>query len=449
MAGRRKHGFETTGRPFADLLATHMEARSVNLPRMAEMVRRAAFGAGERSSVTMSLVCKWRAGSVTPGPNHVRLVARALDLPVEVVATAAAAQRRHLTISAGYDPVARYEDHEMKRRSFLRHLALLGLAGTVDIEMVAAVLRGTASLDDGLMSNLERAGLRLKEQWAEKAPQVLLPAVATHVDGLRAIVGQPQPSSARLRLQAAAGDMAVFAASLCWFMQRRDLADGYLRWAGDLANATGHAILEAMVLTIGADFHSSVQLGGKDGSTISRSLLDAANDRLKAAPSVTRAWVLLRSAEEHAAAGQPGLCERSLDLADAALAAVDVHEPEMAHLDWNLNMHAAFRGNCAQILGRYRDSGTILQGLLARNQQAAPTNRASVQADLGAVYAQEGEVEGACMLLGEALDTAVELGLRERIERVRGIQAMHLARTNDHPAVRELTERLQALPVQN
>jgi hypothetical protein len=393
----------------------------------------------------MSLVCKWRAGTITPGPNHVRLVARAFDLPLEVVAAAVAAQRGHTLIASSHDPVVRHEDQEMKRRSFLRHLALLGLATTVDIELLTSVLRGAAALDDGLTGRLESAGLRLKEQWDERPPQALLPAVATHLDGLRAIIDHPQPSATRRRIQVAAGDMAVFAATLSWYMQRRDLADGYLRLAGDLADVTEHSLLEAMVLTIGADFHSSVQLGGKDGSTISRSLLDAAHDRVRTTPSVTRAWVLLRTAEEQAAAGQPDGCQRSLDLADSVFAGLGAHEPEMAHLDWSLNMHAAFRGNCAQILGRYRESATILQDVLDRSQEAAPTNRASAQADLAAVYAQEAEVDGACMLLGESLDIAIELGLQERIKRVRGIHQAHLGRWNSHPAVRQLGERLRTL----
>src|SRR6266700_430999 len=447
MAGRRKHGFQTTGLPFADLLAAEMEARSLNLPMVAEMIRRAAAGGSEHSSASMSLVCKWRAGTITPGPNHVRLVARALDLPVEVVAAAAAAQREHTLIAPSHDPVLRHENDEVKRRSFLRHLLLLGLASSVDIEFLTSVLRGTASLNGDLTDRLELAGLRLKEQWDERPPQALLPIVATHLDGLRVIIDHAQPSATKRRIQAAAGDMAVFAASLCWFMQRRDLADGYLRLAGDLADVTGHSLLGAMVLTIGADFHSSVQLGGKDGSTISRSLLEAADDQLKAVPSVTRAWVLLRTAEEHAAAGQPDSCQRSLDLADSVFASVAEHEVEMTHLNWGLNMHAAFRGNCAQILGRYRESAAILRDVLDRNQHAAPTNLASAQADLAAVYAQEGEVDGACTLLGESLETAIELGLQERIKRVRGIREDHLARWNNHRAIRQLDERLRAVVI--
>src|SRR5262245_60530613 len=155
MAGRRKHGIQVTGLPFADLLAAEIETRSLTLARAAQMIRRASVGGPDHSSASMSLVCKWRAGTITPGPNHVRLVARAFDLPLEVVAAAVAAQRGHTLIASSHDPVVRHEDQEMKRRSFLRHLALLGLATTVDIELLTSVLRGAAALDDGLTGRLE------------------------------------------------------------------------------------------------------------------------------------------------------------------------------------------------------------------------------------------------------------------------------------------------------
>src|SRR5579859_6217813 len=81
-----------------------------------EMVRRAGGRGSEHSSASVSLVCKWRAGQVIPGPNHVRLVAQAFDLPVEVVAAAAAAQRRPLLIVPSQEPTLwlHREDHDFQ-----------------------------------------------------------------------------------------------------------------------------------------------------------------------------------------------------------------------------------------------------------------------------------------------------------------------------------------------
>jgi tetratricopeptide (TPR) repeat protein len=95
MAGRRKHGLAPTGLPLADMVAREMEAQSLSLAGFARRVRRAAEKADEEySGASESLVCKWRAGQVTPSENHARLIAKATNLPVPVVVAAAEIQRK-------------------------------------------------------------------------------------------------------------------------------------------------------------------------------------------------------------------------------------------------------------------------------------------------------------------------------------------------------------------
>src|SRR5579859_2060586 len=93
MPGRRRHGLRPIGLPLADLLAAEMEARSLGLRQTATLIRGAAGGPEDHSRAGVSQICRWRAGYDIPGANHIRLLARAFDLPVELVAAAAAAQR--------------------------------------------------------------------------------------------------------------------------------------------------------------------------------------------------------------------------------------------------------------------------------------------------------------------------------------------------------------------
>jgi transcriptional regulator with XRE-family HTH domain len=94
MSRKRVHGPGSTGLPLADLIATAMEGESLTLDQVARRVRREAEREKDSSRATVQLVSKWRAGQVTPGPNHLRWLARALDLPIGLVAASARAQEQ-------------------------------------------------------------------------------------------------------------------------------------------------------------------------------------------------------------------------------------------------------------------------------------------------------------------------------------------------------------------
>jgi hydroxymethylglutaryl-CoA reductase len=111
---------------------------------------------------------------------------------------------------------------------------------------------------------------------------------------------------------------------------------------------------------------------------------------------------------------------------------------------WNWDMHAAFRGNCEQLLGQYRLSAETLTGVLARIDPAASSNRAALQADIAAAAAQQGEMDQACALLMQSLAVAVRAGLRERVKRIAGIRTSYLAPARNEPMVRELDELLHS-----
>jgi tetratricopeptide (TPR) repeat protein len=86
-------------RPLAELIAREMAGQSLSLSRLAELIQSAARSRGEYSRATPQLVSKWRNGSVTPGPHHVRLLAEALGLPIEVVAAVSETQRNQAAAS--------------------------------------------------------------------------------------------------------------------------------------------------------------------------------------------------------------------------------------------------------------------------------------------------------------------------------------------------------------
>lgn len=72
------------------------------------------------------------------------------------------------------------------------------------------------------------------------------------------------------------------------------------------------------------------------------------------------------------------------------------------------------------------------------------SERCGQLADLGAAYAQQGELEQACSRLGEAFTLASQGGHKMRLERVRAVRRRYLGDWSDEPAVRHLDERMRA-----
>jgi hypothetical protein len=269
MAGRRKHGFERTGLPFADLLAAEMEARGLNLPKTAEMIRRAATGGSEHSSASMSLVCRWRAGTITPGPNHVRLVARALDLPVEAVAAAVAAQRRQLGLprlvlsAAAHDhavvagdgasttAAAVLDSEDVERQEFIR-LAVFGLAGALvpglDSLLHLPIEVGPGSIGVEEISGLEETARFLARAEAKGGGARWHGAVVGQLRAVSDATDGRYPPELHTRLLDVTADLAQLAGWTSYDSGRFVAADRHYRYALQICQRADNQVLEAKVL---------------------------------------------------------------------------------------------------------------------------------------------------------------------------------------------------------
>jgi tetratricopeptide (TPR) repeat protein len=172
-------------------------------------------------------------------------------------------------------------------------------------------------------------------------------------------------------------------------------------------------------------------------------MLEAAESEAGKSPSAVRTWVLLRQAEEYAVVGEEALCHRKLDFADAAFAPLQTMPRGMYH-HWTPDMLAAFRGNCERLLGRHSASLDILSGAWKRLDPATVSNRIALQADLAAVYAEQGVVDQAANLLNSALESAAHAGLQERVKRVIGIRRTLLTHAK-HPLIAQFDEQARDL----
>lgn len=335
-------------------------------------------------------------------------------------------------------------DDAVKRRDFLR-LAAVALPSTLPLPMLDTErLTMSAQLDAAQLRVLES----LTEYYARLRPMLppreLRPMVDAHLAVLRARFDARGPSPLRRRLYATAADAAILAGWASLTLEWRTDAHAYLRWAEDVARAAGDTAALALTLHLRSDLASPIPSGGLAGhaGTARRHLDEALDVSGPSLAAALRTSLLLHSAEEHAFAGAEMEALRALDEAGRTYHAID-RSYARPHASLDEASLAGYRGSCLQMLGRPREA--IEAMIPALDPDRLPRARSVVLTEMAGAYGQQGELDQACDMLGEALGIASELGLVERARRVATVRRRHLGPWDNEPVVRQLDERLTVI----
>jgi tetratricopeptide (TPR) repeat protein len=157
----------------------------------------------------------------------------------------------------------------------------------------------------------------------------------------------------------------------------------------------------------------------------------------------TRAWAAALASELNARAGREVASRRSLEIARAALDGTR-DDPSWKGVGWFDEARlGSYDGASLLLLGKYEAAEELLRLSLQQLDPLRLKHRSTTSADLAMVLALRGEVEESCARAGDALTFANAISHRESVDRVRGVH-FRLMRWRAHPAVRELTDRLQA-----
>jgi transcriptional regulator with XRE-family HTH domain len=295
----------------------------------------------------------------------------------------------------------------------------------------------TASIDDSTLLGSFR---HLFDQYrqlgqATDAGLVLPPLIAqTHV--LEAIAKGAR-SRTRLGFLLLASRYAEYTG---WLVQETGDDNGALWWtrrAVELASAGGDQHLAAYALVrqaLVALYRENPQ------ETIGL----AQRAHMNSAPPRIRGLAAQREAQGHALAGNYDACMRSLERAQVLLArsAPDAAAPVIGttHLADPTEM---VRGWCLHDLGRPRAAAEIIHSQLAQVPQRAQRTRARYGARGALAYAAAGEVDQACHLAEEILDSATTLASSTIRTDLRKL-ARTLSRYPNSASARELSPALSA-----
>lgn len=160
-----------------------------------------------------------------------------------------------------------------------------------------------------------------------------------------------------------------------------------------------------------------------------------------------RAYVAIRNAEALAIAGQGRACLAALDVADTALAGLEPVGPaESRAYFMGAGIQESYRGNCLAILGDASRAADASRRALAMMPDTYVRDRAVTLLELERALIQQGEIEEAAHVVGQA----GVLAQQNRSPRLAGaIQGGRdqLSPWADTRAVRELDARLAATDI--
>ena len=409
-----------------DRLRRERERRGWSGDDLAGQLRDVAERQGERAipQVDPTTIYRWERGEQRPTPRYVRLLCAVFDRTAE-----------ELGLVDGGSQLRAGADFELVTTS------------TVDLER---------SIDPRMHGRLDARQLEdlaiLTRLYAHNAqaiaPAVLLPDVLNHLFRLRWLLGGSYPDGIRRRLQMITSEAAIVAGRLAFWRDDRGQAHDHLTMALELATELQEPQLIAFGLAFDADLYSGVPYLGTIGGSTNIALFkfdQAAQLDSPGWPPLLRSWIYGCRSEEHAALGRALDSDRDMEKAHSALAAasgpyganetvIDIAMLDIAAAAAGL---FGFEGAVAIALGRPDDAIAAFEAGL---KQASSVGRLS---GLAAAYALQGEVELACRLLTEALDTAVQRGLPTRLRRVEGVRMRYLSPFEPSPDVRRFDERLR------
>lgn len=268
------------------------------------------------------------------------------------------------------------------------------------------------------------------------SPVMVLPALIAQTHTLRELaLGARSPERERfLRLA------SRYAEYTGWMTQEAGNDRAALWWtrnAVDMASAAGDSDLEAHSWVR----HALIALYRED-ATETIQLAQQAHANTKA-PSRIRGMAALREAQGHALAGDDRSCRHTLDQATRLLDGVASEASDGMVLGTTAAtaMAPVVTGWCLYDLGRPAEAAEILDRELGRHAAMGRRAQARFGARRALAHAAAGEIDHACALAHQVLDSAELVDsatIRFDLRRL----ARTVARWSSHATVRELQPRL-------
>jgi transcriptional regulator with XRE-family HTH domain len=411
--------------PLAELIVEERRRQSLSLADVAALVRKSAEDEGDQSGATRQTAHNWERGQI-PRPDSLRWLARALGVPTERLASAAARQAA------------------MRRRDLLRTATVVAGALVVHYMPSARLpsedrpgTLGVHELDD-VTGHLRRAFAEFSTADWLLGPRLVLASVTGHlalVEQLLARSSSDRPVEL-LRLG------ARYAEFSSWLHQDVGDVHAALLWA-DRAMEWAHQARDPVMVSYVLARKSDQAAGARDGAR-AIGLARAAQRKPGHLPARVQAVAALQEARGLALVGDEITCEQKLDDA-MELASIGQRSSEGGPGRYcTVEFVELQRATCLVELGRARPAIESFERGLVRLPSIHRRDRGVYLSRLAVAHAIDGDPEAASAAGLHAAQIARATGsgrIGAELHRLRS----SLTPWRDHPAVARLS-RVLAMP---
>jgi transcriptional regulator with XRE-family HTH domain len=411
--------------PLVELIVEERRCQSLSLADVAALVRKSAEGEGKQSGATRQTAHNWERGQI-PRPDSLRWLARALGVPTERMASAAAKQAA------------------MRRRELLRTAtAMAGAFMVPDVPSAEPALRyrpgglGTQELDE-VAGHLRRVFAEFSTADWLLGPRVVLASVTGHLALVEQLLARSS-SDRPIELLSLGARYAEFSS---WLHQ--DVGDprAALLWADramEWAHEAGDPVMVSYILARKSDQAAAAYDGAR-----AIGLARAAQQKSGHLPARVQAVAVLQEARGLALVGDEIACNRKLHDA-LELASIGQRSSEGGPgRHCTVEFVELQRASCLMELGRARPAIESFERGLARLPTIHRRDRGVYLSRLAVAYAIDGDPEAASATGLQAVQIAHATGsgrIGAELHRLRS----SLTPWRDHPSVARL-DRALAMP---
>ena len=285
----------------------------------------------------------------------------------------------------------------------------------------------------------------LASQRQAVAPDALLSLVEAHRDSLAMLFQKAGSDPVRGDIGALLGEASIVASRLWSAKGNRSLAVAHCAFARQLADNLSNPILGAIARIFESNLRSAAAtLIGAEGDVLLglRMLEEAAAVERHLSPAA-RARIAAEQAQAYAVLKLRRECQEALDRARRSVDEIDETDRTGLFSDWNSSRLLVYEGTCQLFLSEGEKAvGALNQAVrLLETDQANVNVLLAARVDLASAYAEYGELDEGCKLLGETYVQLLDMGNRRGIERARRARERLVPRQRER-AVRELDERM-------
>ncbi|MEV4691330.1 helix-turn-helix transcriptional regulator [Micromonospora echinospora] len=287
----------------------------------------------------------------------------------------------------------------------------------------------------------------LAQQRQAVSPDALLGLIEAHRDCLSTLYGKAGRAPIRTDIGAMLAEASIVASRLWSAQGNRTLALAHCAYARQLGDRLGNHRVSATARIFESNLHSeAATLIEADGDImIGLRLLDEAARASTDLSPAARARLAAEQAQAFAALRLPREATAALKRAEEAVNDLSPVDCVGLYSDWSGSRLHVYAGTCHLLLGQPRQAVNVLESAvqMLEHDHANVNVALAAAVDLASAYAEAGELEQSCTLLGHTYDQLKAGGNRRGIARAQRAR-QRLARWRDEPVVLELEEQMAA-----